>query len=54
MCDVCAMGNEGTDAMQQGHAGVETLAHSEQLLCSPSVNFFDLNCDGRMINHITH
>lgn len=34
--------------------GMENLARSEQLLCPPSMNFFDLNWDGRMINHITH
>ena len=34
----------------------EGLAHSEQLLCSPGVNFCNLNCNGRMINtyHITN
>lgn len=30
------------------------LARSEQLLRSPSVYFFNLNCDGLMINHIIH
>ena len=43
------------DAIQGSHArGVGILARSEQLLRSPSMNFFDLNCDGCMISHITH
>ena len=39
---------------KEPRAGVEILARSEQLLCSLGMYFFDLNCDGCMINHITH
>jgi len=41
--------------IERSHAqGVGVLARSEQLLRSPSVFFFDLNCDGCMISRVTH
>ena len=55
MCGVVSMCDGGREYdPEYPRLWTEVLTRSEQLLCPSNVTFFNLNWDGRMINHITN